>query len=594
MAQFDQASIVSRITNNLRSKESWAQFLSTSTAQDLINAFAEEEARFALFSEYLLRESKWDLAQNLSSLNTQGSINGYDASRKVGALGFLDVSAVETFDAPPAVDIDIPKGTIFSNGEYDYTSLDSYVLSTIDDFIQVLVIQGTPTTTTFNAIGDNFEEFQIDEDSIENSYASLRVNGVEWSEIDDIREAEDGNDQVYEIQNISDFSGIIIRFGNNILGRKLEAGDFVEFEYYITEGSQGNIIGTDAVTEISSTIFDTNGDVVDIFVTNNESISGGSDLEELESIRSKAPQIGQSGNSATTKASYKALIETIPFVSTATVWGAIETNLDNDDPYSTYIPTEDNLVKISAFTDSGEQLSSSQKEFIIDSLLDRKAPTDIIQFFDTDFVKLKFNVSAFGNDRSIPLSQLRSSIISNISEQYSLFNFQFKQDLYESDYKAFINGITGVGHHNTSIELIKDNVSFESAYTSEINLDIFTVKTSSVKVFVKDLTEATPVWVGVALDDGSGNFTAGSFDESGNFTPGGTNVLGVTNVTGSNINYTTGKGTLVIVDGLSEDVGDYLIRYDYQLDSLDIVPLKRQQILRYEESIVTIAYQETI
>jgi len=555
---FDRESIKQRLINGLRAKNAWANILDTSVLDGLVTPFAEEENRIALYNEYLQRETRWNLAQNLTSLTTQSTINGYTPQRKTGAQGKIKISVSETFDSSPAVAVQIPKNTIFSNGEVDVAAVDTYVITSSDDFIEVEVIQGTPLSSSFTAQGINFEEFDINNDSVENDFYEVTVNGVLWSEIDDIREAG-SEDTVYEVLDEFNFSGVKIRFGNSINGQRLSLGDSIVFNYYETLGPEGNIVASDVITSVESTIYNTNDDRVEVFCTNEEPIIGGSNYDSVEDVRRKSPLFNQSQNSATTLTGYRVFIESLPFIYRGVVSGALEYNIDNGFPYSQYIPSEDNKVRISAFTGSGDQLTESQQLEIITSLRDSKAPTDIIEFEPVEFIRLKFFVNAVASDRKFYLSTVRNTIESFLEETYSLFNWDFKKPIYESDYKADIDRIKLndeyiLSHHTTTIKLIQET-SFSGAYLADLNLHLPPVEEGSIEVWINKFISEP------GYDLGS-----------------------------SAVNYFTGAGILEVTSGLVEDFEDYEIRFIYELSVLDILPTKRNQILMYDSADIQLSY----
>lgn len=579
--QFDFNSVKERMIQSLRSKERWAQVLDSSTIDDLISPFAEEIHRLNNYSDYLIRETKWNLAQNLSSLSSQAVINGYTPRRRVGARGQVRVSVSETFDSPPPKVVVIPKNTIFvADNGLDYVVLDTYTIDLSDDYIDVQVLQGTPLTLNFTALGENFEEFIVGDESIENSYYTITVNGEEYEEVSDIREAEE-DDKVFQILNEFDYSGIRIRFGNNINGRKLLNGDSIVFSYYSTDGETGNIGTEDIINEVSSTIYYDDGErVPDVYATNVVNIEGGAPYDTLQDIRRKAPLVNQSVNSATTSTSYQALIEDITGISKVVIRGALEYNEDNNLPFNTFISFEENMIRISAFTDSGEQLSNAQKEIILDELRDRKAPTDIISFEDVIFIGVRFNVEAFASTRQIPLSIVTVEIRNMLEVNYSLFNRDFREPIYKSTITADIDRIpftsaTGLllSHHNTYLELIHET-SFNSAYVADINLDIIPVKQDSIKVYIRDNTEIEPTWEIIGETDVDGNFVA----ETGY------------DLTGTSLNFVNGVGVLEVVSGLTENHEEYDIRVFYQIVDEDVILTKRNQILRYDSSNILASY----
>ena len=576
---FSRQAIKDRLIAGLRAKNSWARVLETSLLDGLVTPFAEEENRQSMYAEYLTRETRWDLAQNITSITTQSTINGYTPKRKIGATGIVKLSTSPTFDSPPTQPIQILRNNIIRGGDVDLSVLDNNTLPLTSNYVEVEVVQGTPLSVSFTAEGLNFEEFSLTSESIENTYYRVYVNNNQWNEVEDIREAEE-NEEVFQILNEFDMTGIRIRFGNGIIGKKLTSGDTIRFEYYETLGAEGNIESTGVVDTVVSTLYTIYGDrVQEIYVTNDSPIDGGSEIEDIEIIRKKAPKINQSLNAATTNESYKALVEDISYIYKASVSGALEYNEDNGFPYSHFIPSLENRVYISAFTDSGNQLTETQKEDIVSILRDRKAPSDIIDFQDVEFIKMKFNITAYASSRNITLSYLRSVIDSYLSDYYSVFNWEFKKPLYESDYKAAIdgikdeNGVSVVDHHDSSVQLISEPV-FNNAYIADLELYLPPIVTESLEVWIRNNNEATPIWEKIGTDDGSGNLVG---------------EVGY-DLSSSSFNYSLGTGTLIVSSGLTGDFNNIEVKVFYSIPSLNIIPTKRNQILSYGESEIDAFY----
>lgn len=570
---FDRESVKQRLIEGLKAKNNWANILETSFLDGLITPFAEEVNREALYMEYLLREAKWDLAQNITSLTSQSTINGYIPKRRIGATGTVRISTSETFDSAYTNTITIPRNTLLTGGDLDFAVLETNALPGSTNYVDVQVIQGTPMSDSFIAQGLDFEEFIISSDLVENEYYRVYVNNELWTEVEDIREGLEDS-KVYQIVNEFDYSGIRLRFGNNITGKKLSNGYSVLFEYYHTEGADGNIESLNIVDTVESSLYDVYGNKIsEIFCKNITAIVGGSEIEGVEEIRKKAPQINQSLNAATTNESYKALIENIPFVYKAVVSGALEYNEDNGYPYNNYIPAMENRVLVSAFTDSGTQLSEDQRLSIVSSLRERKAPTDIIDFQEVEFIKMKFYIDAYAISRNITLTYLTSSIESYLAEYYSIFNWEFKKPIFESDYKSAIdqvvdeNGLKVIDHHDTTIKLISEPV-FGNAYIASLKLYLAPIVEGSIEVWAKNNNDETPVWTLIGVDDGVEGFTP----EAG-FT-----------LTDSSINYSLGTGVLVVNSGLTGDFQNIELKVFYSLPSLNIIPSKKNQILMYGES----------
>jgi len=618
--QFDVDSIKTRLINTLRSKASWAKILFYSTNQRLIDTMAEGLAELARYDEYLTRETKWTLSLNRSSLTTQSKVVGYTAHRKIGSSGILRIGidtaigsetwiSTKTFktgdtvyyndilyksiqdsnlnkqpdtevlwwsllDIKPSNTVLIPKYSVFSDSaSLKMTNINTENLTTTDNFIDIEVIQGIPKSTTAIAQGDIYEEIDVNNVSIENSEYEIYVNGVLWTEISDLRLTADGTAKNYEISNKIDFSGITLKFGNDTFGKKLEIGDVVLFKYVETLGVSGNISTVGVIDTVESTIYDSVSSIVDLKCYNLQQFDGGTDEETIENIRTMGSNVFQTGDRAVSKLDWKTILLQNNFIQNAVVWGEYEYNIDNGNIPGTYVSVQENVVHISAYTPSGTQLSSSQKDSIRSYLNDYKAPTDIPQFTDVEFINLTFNSTVYISDRSYVLSTVKNTVTTQLEAEYDVNNLDFKQDINESDYKAFIDGLDGVDYHDTSVKFYIFS-TFNTAYEATITIPLFSIKKSSLEIYVKDTTDANATYVKIATDDGAGGFTA----ESGY------------DLTGSSINYDTGEGSLIVVSGLGATYSYYSIKAYWQTNSNNLTLLKRNQIFKYGEANITTQY----
>lgn len=638
--QFDFDSVRARLITSLRQKTSWAQILPYSTNTRLIDSVAENVAELSEYDEYLTRETKWRLAQNRSSLINQADILDYDAHRRISAKGPLRVTATEDVAEPTvrkweplfgyevgarvvyddgdnaryyeaqstifpttednpndppnesaewsrvdvshSVNIEIPRYSIFSDGgDLQVTTVEKFVITSDDDYANIDVVQGTPRTETREATGANYEEITIDNAGIDNSEYELSINGVKWEEIDDLRLA-DGDSRNYEIRNLPDGSGVVLRFGNGVFGKPLGSGDTVEFTFIETDGISGNITSIDTINEAVSTFYDANGSQIDIYAINDESIGGGDTIETLESIRTNAPRLFQTGGRATSSQDYVVLLEGFDFVSRAVAWGAYEYNLDNNNAPGTFISAQENVVHVAAFTTAGEDLTQDQRDTIYSEINQYKSPTDIIKFEDVNIVDLIFTVEAFVRDRAFTLSSVKNNIVEELSAEYDINNRNFAQNLYRSDYISFIDSIDGVDYHNTSIELAQLE-EFESGYSTSWRFSLYPLKRESIEVYIKLKEEIDPnaKYELVAHDNGLGGLV-------------GQNGY---SASGSSINYEFGTGILELENDDTDKLDQFYTNYDvqirYSIIDENLKLSKRSQVFRYADSSVTVNYVET-
>ena len=569
---FSSDAIVQRMINRLRSKISWNNILNTSTARQLIEPFAEELAYLANYDAFLTRENKWNLARNKTSLLAFTGIHRYAAHRQIGSEGILTLSADETFNLEPSTNIAIPKYTQFSTeDDVKFVSKETYVITTADKYIEIEAIQGIPRTYTYIASGDDFEEFDIDSEVIENSFYELSVNNTTWLKVENIFEAG-ATDQSYELTNKIDFSGIYIKFGNNINGKKIENGDTIIFKYVETLGFDGNISTSNTVDTVDSTIFDINGNVVDLYVKNDDAMVGGQDFEELEDIRTNAPAFFQTGDRASSKNDYiQIILNEFSYILKVLVWGTYENNIDGGlNPWETVALEDNNVFVTTIRTDGSESLSTAQKLEISERLNDFKAPTDIVVFSDGNIINIVFTITAYISDRSYTLTEVKNNINTELKALYDLENREFFQHIRFSDYISAIDSVTGVDYHSTSVQFYTDEF-FNATFNVDLNIEMVAITPGSISIYVKDIVNDTPEFL-MGTDD-----SLGSIDGEVGY-----------DLSGSTIDYTTGLGGIALDNDppvLLEPYTNYRVRVYYQTTSSDLVLKERNQIFSYAETV---------
>ena len=92
MMKFDADSINQRITYNLNEDPNWSPSLNNSVIASLIRHNSEADAEISRYGEYLFNESRWDTAQNRSSVVSLANMLGYQPKRKISGRGKLYVS----------------------------------------------------------------------------------------------------------------------------------------------------------------------------------------------------------------------------------------------------------------------------------------------------------------------------------------------------------------------------------------------------------------------------------------------------------------------------------------------------------------------
>ena len=196
-----------------------------------------------------------------------------------------------------------------------------------------------------------------------------------WNKCTDITGVTAGS-QVYFLDETT--SGFYeIKFGDNIVGKKLEDGNLIIIEYLNTSGSGANGIGRlDSSASRTFTTTISNSSTITV-----SSAAGGSSNESVESIRQNAPLFYQTQDRAVTKNDYKAL-------TLAEYGNADDVLVFGGEDYD---PPQYGKVFVSVKPTSGGILTDDQKQDILRDVYASKSVVGVIpEIIDPEYTYLKF------------------------------------------------------------------------------------------------------------------------------------------------------------------------------------------------------------
>lgn len=570
--QFDYDSIKQRLNAYLASTSSWASFLDYGSIDNVIASLANEMAYEIQYSEYNCMENFWNMARNRSSLLQMSPMHGYVVPRKQASSGVLRVSTSQTFDSSHNKNISIPKFFQFSGNNIYVCTDNDYMLNANENYTDVNCVQGEVKSVSFLAEGIQYEEKTILDDSIENSFFVLTVNGTEWKNVDSLF-LYGSTDKVYQIRTLSDLSGITIRFGNDIFGKKLSKNDQIMFKYISTLGTNGNVFSSNIITSVESQAFDSNGNAIKLYCTNISKFVGGVDYPSIEYIREVSPKVYQTGQRASSRDDYYTILKQINYLSKISVWGAYEKLKDeNKDPWD-FISTEENVIHLALLDSAYDIITTEQKNSIIDTIHNLCDPTDLIQFENVIKIPMIFHIEGTIINTSYTTAEVESSIKASLSNTYGIENMNFGENVYNSDYVRLIDEVDGIDNHNSYIELC-EFMTLSSAYYGDFQLPIYPVDYKSIVVYVKNITNEESNWEKLATCNSNGNLVGS----------------GIYITTDSSIALNTGKGMLNITNGLTDDYNNYLFKISYQYIENNLKVGKRSNILYYDDAIIDLNY----
>ena len=379
-----------------------------------------------------------------------------------------------------------------------------------------------------------------------------------------LEEVEDGKYEVF--------------FGDNVIGRELEPGNVIYFDYIVSEGINGNGISTlnfvSTVAGISSARF-----------VANEPSAGGDERESVNRIKFNAPKAYTAQNRTVTAEDYLSLVLQQPNVGSASVWGGE----DND-------PPQFGRVFIAVRPVTGTSLTQFEKTNLIDTIIKpKKILTVQTTIVDPEFtfIILTANVKFDPRLTTLTRESLRSLVISTIKkyndddlDQFSrYFRYSKLSKLIDNTERSILNNTIRTQLRKEIPVQLGTNVRYEIKFSNPIN----------------NSTRGRPVSFpfGVLSQISSNSFTFNGlpncFLEENNgfirvFRIVRTDIVGVAQNIGT-IDYTTGKIILTDFNPNSFADGGTTLRITVNPGELDLLPL-RDQILTILDEDITVNLQD--
>lgn len=340
----------------------------------------------------------------------------------------------------------------------------------------VEIKEGRFQTFTYVVNGANpSQRFIIPEANIDTTTLSVRVTksvkdttGIVdvWSSVSDIN-AVTANTNAYFLQAAEDGKYEIL-FGDGIVGRKPEDGNAITIEYLVTRAADANGIKT---FRYSGTV--TSGVTPSVTVVTDEtgtqqSSFGGSDPEDIESIRYYAPRNYQAQERTVTSEDYKTILtRDYTTADSILVWGGEESD-----------PPQYGKVFISIKPQNATRLSTLEKLSIQNTILQRKNVLGITpEVVDPDYTYIVLNMVSRYNPSLTKLSAsdlqklLSDTVDAYMTERLGKFGLNFRF----SKFVTFMDGINqSITSTDANIRLQKrfePTVGKSGVYTIKFNFD---------------------------------------------------------------------------------------------------------------------------
>ena len=366
------------------------------------------------------------------------------------------------------------------------------VLSTgFANFDNIEVYEGTYINQTFTVSSRNPDQkFILPNVGIDSDLIRVIVKDNELSSVRDKYQKFDSlfnvnkDSMVYFLQEIENERYEVI-FGDGVFGKKVEEPNFIEVSYITSSGADAN--GLQNFT-FSGRLVD-NGETsittgISLVYT-DQSSSGGSSIESIESVKKYAPQIYSSQNRAVTAADFEGLVPRIyAEAESVSAYGGEELS-----------PPRYGEVFISVKPYNGVYLSSAVKDNIKNELRKYSCAGIITKILDLKYLYVETDSTVYYDTSKVASpNTVKNTVVDNItnygnSTQLNKFGARFKYSKYigmiDNSQSAITSNITTVYMRRDMEPVLNTYTEYEICYGNRIHIkseDGYNIKSSGFKV----------------------------------------------------------------------------------------------------------------
>lgn len=502
MISYDPSSIYQRALQRLQQNPDWQAIASDSVISALLKTHAEMDAEQARYAEYLFNESKWDTAQNVSSITAAAGMLGYRPARTRAATGTIYVSADprihdvgKTISKSDFLDKKSSLNwlsfsdalTLTSNLTVVDADGNNYIIAAASTLprgasyaADVNIIRGrlktitipieTIRTTATQTKLDPYLYIPVTIENCDNADTALTekffrvwvtyaTTEIEYRVVGTLQLSDVADTDVEIYPDLYNSSLLYLKFNNSpergsVLNISNSSTSIIgiRIQYIETDGAAGNV--TDLFTDFTLSGFAENADLR-LYGTNLSAIIGGKDAETIADIKENAPKFYMRNYSVGTKEAYESVIRNITFsVNGGTivspkkvlVYGGEITEADTVTikPVTNVTFIADGIEDLATSSDGVSNSKADPYSQIVQTLnyylQEIKSPQDTIRFVPPNFVGFAIGLKCTANRELVDsVSELQDNIRNRIEDQwYNSDNLDFSRNFYLADILADI------------------------------------------------------------------------------------------------------------------------------------------------------------
>jgi hypothetical protein len=419
-------------------------------------------------------------ANNLESIYGLAALAGHNPTRPVSAIGEIRMKFKPGKQADfPGAYILVANKTILKNTangiKYTLRFPGDYVRIEKNNvnFTHASIVQGVFESQRVVGTGGSLQSFNlITPGFVDNDNIRVFVNGEQWQIYESLYDMSKDTKGVLVRTGLS--GGIDIFFGNGYFGKIPDFGSFIDIEYLVTVGSDGNTSNNSepVVFRFDESGRDINGDEVDLneflLIETSKNPTLGSNEEDPSFTKLIAPLASKSFVLANPE-------NYIYFLSKFNYFSYIDAFNQTDDDYL----DDDNVIYLFLLPDISRKVSTDEDYFslplneftltntqktLIKTAINesgRQETSTEIQFVDPAIKRYAINVvlrTIEGYDVGIIRNQIRT-----VFNQYFL-NVKRRDKIPKSDLIALVENIKGVDSVNVFFVSEENEMAIRNGY----------------------------------------------------------------------------------------------------------------------------------
>lgn len=464
VSELDFFNIKAALVNFLQGQSEFSDFDFTGSGiSTLLDLLAFNTHYNSVYANLAVNEMFLDSATKRSSVVSLAKELGYTPSSSHGAQAVININVTAPTGNPDT--LTLPAFSVFTasvNGtSYNFYNLEAITIQPQGgnyNFTNVTIFEGTPITNKYTVVdGQRFIIPNLDSDM---DTLSVRVQDTPSSATYTSYQRSDGlveingTSLVYFLKEI-DGQLFEVYFGDGALGAALDIGNVVNLKYLVTHKEAAN----------GAKLFAFSGNIGggSVTLTTVSAAAGGTEIEEIDTIKFRAPLSWAAQKRAVTADDYKVILPLLfSDVDSVNVWGGE----DNDPPVY-------GKVFLSIKPKFGDILSMTSKQEIVTLLETENVVTVEPEIIDPDFVQIVPTVNFYYNPKDTDLSA--NELATTVTNAIVDFNTQqlgkFEQVFRLSQLmKNIDNSNQAILNNVTLIKLQKDVIVETGLATSfEVN-----------------------------------------------------------------------------------------------------------------------------